>query len=104
MKHRHHSVVGVAFAYTQGLGILLQVNVGQAFVEQQREDVLLVVGGVDLPTQKLGRAPEQVFEFLFAELGGLVFLVLNHSYGSCLIADEQAGSGRRGVYSCLLKA
>ena len=57
-------VVLVAIALLQGLGKLFVVDVANALEEEQREDELLVVSGVDVPTQVGGGAPEVFFEGL----------------------------------------
>ena len=50
------------------LGLLVE-DVAQALVEQQREDELLVVAGVDGAAQEHGRAPEVGFELLLGDAG-----------------------------------
>ena len=45
-------------------------HVAEAFVEQQREDELLVVARINRPAQERGRAPEVGFELLLGDTGG----------------------------------
>ena len=61
---------GVAFVtgFVERLPVILVPNVGEAFEEHQREDVLLVVAGIDEATQERGCAPEMPFEFALGEL------------------------------------
>ena len=88
--------------------ILLVPHVGEALEEEQREDVLLVVAGVDQAPQELGRAPEVGLELLLAHvLGGLAHAsqppsvrtsrrrssAARHSASACLKAATASGSG-----------
>ena len=52
----------IAAGFLQRIGQFLVIHVAQALVEQQREDELLVVPGVDVAAQQGGRAPEVGFE------------------------------------------
>ena len=52
----------IAAGFLQRIGQFLVVHIAQALVEQQREDELLVVPGVDGAAQQDGRAPEVGFE------------------------------------------
>ena len=56
----------------EGRRVLLVPLVRQALEEQQREDVLLVVAGVEKVAQQIGRAPQTRFQLLLARvLGGV---------------------------------
>src|SRR5262245_49302034 len=73
---RDHEAIVRGFdcvAYVAGLLERLLVifvpDVGQALKEHQREDVLLIVAGIDEPTEQCGRAPKVVFEFALDQLG-----------------------------------
>ena len=52
----------------RGLRLLVE-DIAQALVEQQREDELLVVAGVNRAAQEHGRAPEVGFELLLGRCG-----------------------------------
>ena len=53
-------VVLVAIALGEGLGELFVVDVADALEEEQREDELLVVAGINVATQ-VGRGTPEVF-------------------------------------------
>ena len=61
---RAAGVVFVAVALGEGFGEFLVVDVTNALEEEQREDELLIVPGIDMPTQVSGRTPEVFFEGL----------------------------------------
>ncbi len=62
--------VGSFFAVTR-LGqqrfVLLIPHVAQPLIEQQAEDVLLVVAGIDRAAQDVRRAPQMSFKFLLGD-------------------------------------
>ena len=53
----------VAAGELQRAAVLLLVHVADTLEEDEREDVLLVAGGVDLAAEELGGAPEGALEF-----------------------------------------
>ena len=61
---------GVPFVagFVERLSVVLVPNVGEAFEEHQREDVLLVVASIDKATQERGGAPEIALELALGEL------------------------------------
>ena len=63
----------VAGLVERGL-ILLVPHVGEPLEEEQREDVLLVVAGVDQASQELGGAPEVGLELLLAHVFGALLM------------------------------
>ena len=56
--------IGLVAGLGQRAGVFLVPHVGEALVEEQGKDVLLVVARVDQPAEDGGRAPEVGFEFL----------------------------------------
>src|SRR5690606_10602059 len=69
----HEAVVGgvggiaLVPGFIERLLVILVPDVGQAFEEQQWEDVLLVVAGIDEAAQQRGRAPEIAFKFALGQ-------------------------------------
>lgn len=61
---RAAGVVLVAMALLQRLGVFLVIDVADALEEEQREDELLVVAGINVPAEVDRRAPEVFFEGL----------------------------------------
>jgi hypothetical protein len=55
---RKHGVFLITAGLLQRFGQFLVIDIAQALVEQQREDELLVVTGVDIATQKVA-APQR---------------------------------------------
>ena len=64
---RRPRIVLVA-GFVEGAPVFLAPDIGEALEEEQREDVLLVVAGVDQAAQEVGRAPEVRFQRLLAQV------------------------------------
>ena len=60
--------VALVAGLVEGVAVLLVPDVGEALEEEQREDVLLVVAGVDQAAQEVGGAPEVRFQRLLAQV------------------------------------
>lgn len=60
-------VIDIAARLIQCLLVFLVVHIADAFEEQQREDELLVVAGVNHAAQQRRRAPEIGFELLLRD-------------------------------------
>src|SRR5690349_11189572 len=71
----HEAVVGgvggiaLVAGLIERLLVILVPDIGQAFEEHQREDVLLVVAGIDEAAQQRGRAPEIALELALGQMG-----------------------------------
>ena len=60
----------LVLGFVVGVTVVLVPDIRQPLEEEQREDVLLVVAGIDEPAQQRGRTPEVGFEFLLGETFG----------------------------------
>jgi hypothetical protein len=71
----HEAVVGgvggiaLVTGFIERLLVILVPDVGQTFEEHEREDVLLVVAGIDEAAQQRGSAPEVAFDFALGQPG-----------------------------------
>ncbi len=90
---------GVAFIAAglgqRGLGLFIE-HVAHAFVEQEREDELLVIAGINRSAQEHGRAPEIGFELLLRDAGHCSFLCSHfHRFQAFAMHFSKALSVRR---------
>ena len=83
--------VAVVAGLVEGGAALLVPDVGEALEEEQREDVLLVVAGVDQPAQEVGGAPEVRLQRLPAEAFN------GHVHYRFTLARSAAGVSRAGI-------
>ena len=59
--------VALVLGVFEGFVVVAFPDIREPLEEEQREDVLLVVAGIDEPTQQGGRTPEVGFELLLGE-------------------------------------
>ena len=91
------SIGGVAFvtSFVERLSVILVPDVGEAFEEHQREDVLLVVTRIHEATQERGGTPEVAFQYALGELvnGGGIMHHAERSGGPVAAAQKCATHG-----------
>ena len=62
------SRVALILSLLEGLAVVFVPDVREPLEEEQREDVLLVIAGIDEPTQQRGCAPEVGLELLLSKV------------------------------------